>query len=121
MAATKLVCARNLSYKESIMIRIRTDVLFLKHESRILRQSSNTVCGFSMMGQLRLCAVWPTKNWLDSSRNHIQGWMSVRESYYHALEKRHLDTDHGSALTKLWNNPVQIPKIEQTPLRHQPD
>ena len=39
-----------------------TDLLFLKHDSRILRQSSNPVCGYSMMEQVRLCAVWPTEN-----------------------------------------------------------
>ena len=36
-----------------------------------------TVCGFSMMEQVRLCAVWPTENWLGNSINHIQGWMTV--------------------------------------------
>ena len=60
---------------------------FLKHDSRIIRQSSNTVCGFSMKEQVRLCAVWPTENWLGSSMNHIQDWMTVWESYYHNLEK----------------------------------
>ena len=47
-------------------------VSILKHESRILRQSSNPVCGFSMMGQVRLCAVWPMENGLGSSLNHIR-------------------------------------------------
>ena len=42
-----------------------TDVLFLKHDSSILRQSSNPVCGFSMMEQARLCAVWPTERELS--------------------------------------------------------
>ena len=32
------------------------DRLFLKHGSRILRQPSNSVCGFSMKEQERLCA-----------------------------------------------------------------
>ena len=32
------------------------DILFLKHDSSIFRQSSNPVCGFSMMKQVRLCA-----------------------------------------------------------------
>ena len=36
------------------------DFFFLKHDRGILRQSSNPVCGFSMMEQVRLCAVWPT-------------------------------------------------------------
>ena len=50
---------------------------FLKHDSSILRQSSNLVFGFSLMEQGRLCAVWPTENWLCSSMNHIQGWTTV--------------------------------------------
>ena len=37
------------------------------HDSSIFRQSSNPLCGFSMMGQVRLCAIWPTENWLGSS------------------------------------------------------
>ena len=49
------------------------DILFLKYDSRILRQSSNPVCGLSMMEQVRLCAVWTTENWLGSSKNHIKG------------------------------------------------
>ena len=40
-----------------------------------------------MMEQVRLCAVWPTENWLGSSMNHIQGWTTVRESYSRALEQ----------------------------------
>ena len=40
----------------------QADILFLKHASRIFRQSSNPVCGLSLMEQVRLCAVWPTKN-----------------------------------------------------------
>ena len=30
-----------------------------------------------MMKQVRLCTVWPTENWIASSLNHIQGWMTV--------------------------------------------
>ena len=58
---------------------LSADNLFLKHDSSILRQSesSNPVCGFSMMVQVRLFAVWSTENWLCSSMNHIQGWMTV--------------------------------------------
>ena len=37
------------------------DILFLKLDSSILRESSNPGCGFSMMEQVRLCAVWPTE------------------------------------------------------------
>ena len=50
------------------------EVLALKHESRILGQWCNPVCGFSMMEQVRLGAVWPTENWIASS---MQGWMTV--------------------------------------------
>ena len=34
------------------------ELLALKHKSRILGHSSNPVCGFSMIEQVRLCAVW---------------------------------------------------------------
>ena len=51
-----------------------TEFLALKHESRILGLLSNTVCGFSMMEQVRLCAVWPMENWPGSFLNQIQGW-----------------------------------------------
>ena len=54
-----------------------TVFLALMHESRILGQLSNTVCGFSMMEQVRLCAVWPTETWLASSMNHTLGLMTV--------------------------------------------
>ena len=47
--------------------------LALKHESRILGHSSNPLCSFSMMEQVRLCAVWPMENWHGSSLNQIQG------------------------------------------------
>ena len=63
------------------------DILFLKHDSSLFRQSSNTVSGFSMMEQVRLCAVWPTENWLGSSMNHIQGWKTVWICHRQALEK----------------------------------
>ena len=29
------------------------------------------------MEQVGLCDVWPTENWLGSTLNHIQGWMTV--------------------------------------------
>ena len=63
------------------------DILALKHKSRILGHSSNPVCGFSMMEQVRLCAVWPLENWLGSSLNQIQGWTTVQEPYSRALEQ----------------------------------
>ena len=52
-----------------------------------LRNLHHWVCGFYMMEQVRFCAVWPTVIWLESSMNHIQGWMSVWIWYSHALEK----------------------------------
>ena len=64
-----------------------TEILALKHESRILGHSSNPVCGLSMMEQVRLCAVWPMENWLGFSLNHIQGWTIVREFYSRVLEQ----------------------------------
>ena len=59
----------------------RSEFLALKKESSIFGHSSNPVCGFSMMKQVRLCAVWPMENWLGSSLNQIQG------SYSRALEQ----------------------------------
>ena len=44
-----------------------------EHTSSIFRQSSNPVCGCSMMEQVRLCAVWPMENWLGSPMNRTQG------------------------------------------------
>ena len=60
----------------------QSDILFLKHDSSIFRQSSNPVCGFSMMEQVRFCAVWPMENWFGSSMHHTD-WIC----YCHALEK----------------------------------
>ena len=48
------------------------EFLALKHESRIFGHSSNPLCGFSMMEQATLCAVWPMENLLGSSLNQIQ-------------------------------------------------
>ena len=62
----------------------KADILFLKHDSSIFRQSSNPVCGFSMMEQVRLCAVWPRDNWFGSSMNHLWGWKTVWICYCHA-------------------------------------
>ena len=61
------------------------DILVLKHGSSILRQSSNPVCGFSMMEQVTLCAVWPRENWLGSSI----GWLSLK-CYCHALFRKRM-------------------------------
>ena len=77
--------------KDSIFVqgqmKLKADFHALKHESRILGHSSNPVCGFSIMEQVRLCAVRPTENWLGSSLNQIQGGTAVRESYHRALEQ----------------------------------
>ena len=53
---------------------LRPDPLFLKHFSRILRK---TVCGFSITEQVRVCAVWPTENWLLSFLVRILGGKTV--------------------------------------------
>ena len=41
---------------------LSSEFLALKHESRILGHSSNHICGVSMVGQGRLCAVLPVEN-----------------------------------------------------------
>ena len=43
----------------------------LSHSQTVIQPC--TVCGLSMMEQVRLCAVWPTEILLTSSMNHIQG------------------------------------------------
>ena len=50
-------------------------------------QNLAPVCGFFVMEQFCLCAVWPMENWLGSSLNHIQGWTTVRDSYSRALQQ----------------------------------
>ena len=52
-----------------------------------------------MMEQVRLCAVWPMENWLGSSMNHIQGWMTFSECCRNALEKGYLSGREGADLT----------------------
>ena len=59
---------------------------------------SNPVCGFSMMEQVRLCAVWPMENWLGSSLNQIQGLTTVQESYSRALEQGSLESREDAAM-----------------------
>ena len=70
----------------SIWAAFASEFLGLKHESRILRHSSNPVCCFFMIEQVRLCAVWFAENWLGSSLNQIQVWTTVQESFSRALE-----------------------------------
>ena len=81
-----IFCSGHDSQFEPITLSVPR-VFALKHESRILGDSFNPVCVFSMIKQVRLCAVWPLENWLGSSVNHIQGWRTVRESYARALEQ----------------------------------
>ena len=73
------------------LVKTTTELLAGKHTSRILGHSFNPVCGFFMMDQVRLCAVWPMENWFGSFFNQIQGWTTVRESYSRALEQGPLD------------------------------
>ena len=63
------------------------EFLALKHDSRILGHSSHPVCGFPMMEQVRLCAVWPIENWLGYSLNQTQCRTTVQKSYSRALEQ----------------------------------
>ena len=84
--------ASGLTLYLSIAHHTPTDILFLKHDRRIFRP--NPVCGFSMMEQVRLCAVWPRENWLGSSMNQKQAWMTIWECCRHVLEKRCLLSNH---------------------------
>ena len=59
----------------------QADILFLKHACSILKLSCNPVCGFSIMEQVRFCAVWPMENWRGSSMNHIQSRASYLSQY----------------------------------------
>ena len=98
-----------LTFNAHLSYKTWSDFLFLKHACSILRQSSNPVCGFSMMERVRLCAVWPTENWLGSSMNHIQGWMIVLECCRHALEKGCLDVVHSLGIfEKCLCSPVSL-------------
>ena len=56
-------CGTKAEYADDLLAHIKendhtqADILFLKHACSILRLSSNPVCGFSMMEQVRPCAV----------------------------------------------------------------
>ena len=78
--ATRLPKCIHLSSSPS---SFQPDIIFLKHDCSIFRQSFNPVCGFSMMKQVRLWTVLPMENWLGFSMNHIQGWMNVWICYWH--------------------------------------
>ena len=88
------------------------EVLALNHESRILGQWSNPESG-SRKSQAsypwaKQNRVYPVPSW----RNHIQGWMNVRESYSHALEQGTLLAPryHGAARMDLRSRPVPRPR-----------
>ena len=57
----------------SLSVPVHPEFLALRHESRILWHSYNPLCGFSMMEQVRLCAVCIDFS-LDNSQvaDHIQ-------------------------------------------------
>ena len=59
------------------------DILFLKHDSIIFRQSSMVYPWWNRLG---LCCL-AQENWLSPSMNYIQGGMTVWICYCHALEK----------------------------------
>ena len=63
----------NLSSVMSEQLGSSPELLALKHESRILGHSSNPECGFSMMKQVMLCAVWTMENWLGASKEPHTG------------------------------------------------
>ena len=60
---------RSRAAPEFAALTLTPEVLALKHESKVLGHSSNPVCGFSMMEQFRLCAVWPM-DWLFLEPDH---------------------------------------------------
>ena len=66
-----------LSQRIPSVSRSLPDILFLKKDSSIFRQSS---CGFSMMKQVRLCAVW-----LFHEAHKGLKYATII-CYYHALE-----------------------------------
>ena len=68
----------------SFYTRPPPEFLALKQESRILGHSSNPVCGFSMMEQVRLCAVWLMENW-DIITPHARGIIGMPRSRGHGV------------------------------------
>ena len=71
------------------MAAFYSDIVVPEHESSIFRSFiQRPVCGFSMMEQVRLCAVWPTENKLGTSKTTYRvGWMSLI-CYSRARERR---------------------------------
>ena len=61
-------------YPSIIFVPTWAEIYCESHDSSIFSQSSNPVSGFSMMEQVRLCALWPMQNWRGLSLNQIQGW-----------------------------------------------
>ena len=66
------------------------EVLALKHRSRILGQWSKPVSGSRKSQASSLWAKQHRVYPIPTRRNHMQGWMNVRESYSRALEQRTL-------------------------------
>ena len=58
--------------EEVLAAALGPDILFLKHDSSIFRQSCNPASGFSMMEQVKLCAVCLIENWLGSSMYRVE-------------------------------------------------
>ena len=82
---------KHTCFARTCRIEGRKQMSALKHDSKIFRQSSNLVCGLSMLEEAWLCPVWPSENWLCSSWNHIQDWVTVCRSYSRALEQALLE------------------------------
>ena len=103
--------SENTLFSSRFLPWIDPEFLALKHESRILGHSSSSRCGLSMMEQVRyrLCAVKPMENWPGSSLNHIQGWTTVRESYFCVLEQGPLDRSAPRAVYSKFTRAEPIP------------
>ena len=82
----------------------------------ILGHSSKPVCGFSVMEQVRLCAILPMENWYSSSLHQMPGWITVRESHSRALEQGpllvktcHIYKMESQAKTQAKNVSIELP------------
>ena len=75
--------------------RREADIFSLSKRVAYSDQSSNPECCFSMMEQVRLCAVFPMENWLGTSKTTYRvGWM-IWICYSHSLERRCLKRGGG--------------------------
>ena len=97
-AAMSDFCVRCSTFRACsgcLMFRVRqpsgarrtAEVLALNHESRILGQWSNPVSGSRRSQASSPWAKQHRPQPVPSWRNHIQGWMKVRESYSRAFEQ----------------------------------